>query len=79
MSSPPHIHVTGDVVIGNNIYKGKRQQTSSRRKSGTRIEASVGGSRLLYTILKQTGRSVSYGLNTRLRRFTKRKKPRVRV
>ncbi len=68
MSSPPHIHVTGDVVIDNNIYKGKRQQTSSRVKSGTRIEDSVGGSRLLHTILKQSGRSVSYGLNTRLRR-----------
>lgn len=54
MASKKKILVTGDVVIDHHIYKGERSTTSSTSASGTYIEKTYGGSKLLFGLLKQT-------------------------
>ena len=54
--------ITGDVVVDHHIYKGQRQVTSSKMKTGTIINSTLGGSRLIYEILKKTKVDVQYGL-----------------
>lgn len=63
MNNSPEILVTGDVVTDNHIYKGKRQVTSSKSKSGTIITQTPGGAWLNYDILKHTASNVRFGLN----------------
>lgn len=63
MKKSPEILVTGDIVTDNNIYKGKRQVTSSKSKSGTIITQTPGGAWLTYDILKHTNATVAFGLN----------------
>ncbi|MBD3377238.1 hypothetical protein GF406_19575 [candidate division KSB1 bacterium] len=63
VNNSPEILVTGDVVTDNHIYKGKRQVTSSKSKSGTIITQTPGGAWLTYDILKHTASNVRFGLN----------------
>ena len=55
--------ITGDVVVDHHIYKGERQVTSSKLKSGTSIRSSIGGSRIIYDLLKAADANVSFGLD----------------